>query len=42
MDSCHLLDRLCENIHEEEEEKLIKIFLKSCEHEMHFWDMSYK
>ncbi|EPY2294278.1 thiaminase II [Clostridium sporogenes] len=42
VDSCHLLDRLCENIHEEEEEKLIKIFLKSCEHEMHFWDMSYK
>lgn len=42
VNSLKLLDRICENINEEEQEKLIQIFLKACEHEMNFWDMSYK
>jgi len=42
VNSCKLLDRICENIDEEEQEKLIKIYLKACEHEMNFWNMSYK
>ena len=42
VDSCKLLDRICESIDEEEQEKLITIYLKACEHEMNFWDMSYK
>lgn len=42
LNSCKFLDKICANIDEEEEEKLIKIFLKACEHEMKFWDMSYK
>lgn len=42
VNSCEFLDRICVNIDEEEEEKLIKIFLKACDHEMKFWDMSYE
>lgn len=42
VESCKLLDRICEDIDEEEEEKLMDIFLKACEHEMNFWDMSYE
>ncbi|WP_105614617.1 thiaminase II [Vallitalea okinawensis] len=42
LESCRLLDRICEGISKEEEEHLIQIFLTSCEYEMAFWDMSYK
>lgn len=42
VESCRLLDRLCEGISAEEEEHLIQIFLKACEHEMAFWEMSYR
>lgn len=42
VNSCKLLDRICKKINEEEQEKLIKIFLKACKHEMNFWDMSYE
>lgn len=42
VNSCKFLDRICKNIDEEEEEKLIRIFLQACEHEMKFWDMSYE
>lgn len=42
VESCRLLDRLCEGISAEEEEHLIQIFLKACEHEMDFWEMSYR
>lgn len=42
INSCKLLDRICKDINEEEEEELIAIYLKACEHEMNFWDMSYE
>lgn len=41
INSCNLVDKLCKDISDNEEEKLIKIFLKSCQHEMNFWDMCY-
>ncbi|WP_392486896.1 thiaminase II [Haloimpatiens sp. FM7315] len=41
VDSCRLLDKICKDIDEKEEEKLIEIYLKACDHEMKFWDMSF-
>ncbi len=40
--SLEFVDSICEGIDEVEEEKLINIFLKACEYEMKFWDMSYE
>lgn len=40
--SLEFVDSICKDIDEEEEEKLINIFLKACEYEMKFWDMSYE
>ena len=40
--SLEFVDSICEGIDEEEQEKLINIFLKACEYEMKFWDMSYE
>lgn len=40
--SCELIDRYCENITEDESEKLIQIFLRACEYEMEFWNMSFE
>ena len=40
--SLEFIDGICEGIDEEEKEKLINIYLKSCEYEMKFWDMSYE
>lgn len=40
--SLEFIDSICEGIGEEEKEKLINIYLKSCEYEMKFWDMSYE
>lgn len=40
--SLEFVDSICKNINEKEEEKLINIFLKACEYEMKFWDMSYE
>lgn len=40
--SMEFIDKICKGIDEEEEEKLIAIFLKACEYEMKFWDMSFE
>ena len=40
--SLEFVDSICAGIDEVEEEKLINIFLKACEYEMKFWDMSYE
>ncbi len=40
--SLEFIDSICKGIDEEEEDKLIDIYLKSCEYEMKFWDMSYE
>lgn len=40
-ESCWLIDRYCEGISAEEEERLMQIFLEACRHEMNFWDMSF-
>lgn len=40
--SLQFIDSVCEGIDEEEQEKLINIYLKACEYEMKFWDMSYE
>lgn len=42
LESCQLIDRYCQGISPEEEEKLIGIFLKACHYEMKFWDMGYE
>lgn len=42
IDSCKLLDKICDSIAKEEQEKLIEIFLEACKHEINFWDMSYR
>ncbi|MCT4617845.1 MAG: thiaminase II [Marinisporobacter sp.] len=40
--SCEIIDRFCKDIDEEEEKKLTEIFIKACDYEMKFWDMSYE
>lgn len=40
--SLEFLDSICSGIDKEEEQKLINIYLKACEYEMKFWDMSYE
>lgn len=40
--SLEFVDSICQGIKEDEKEKLIKIYLKACEYEMGFWDMSYE
>lgn len=40
--SLEFVDSICKDIDEEEQERLIQIFLKACEYEMGFWNMSYK
>lgn len=40
--SCELIDRLCADCTEEEITALIDIYLKACEYELAFWDMSQK
>jgi thiaminase/transcriptional activator TenA len=40
-ESCELIDRHCKEITKEEEEKLIQVFLRACEFELRFWDMSF-
>lgn len=40
--SLEFVDSICQGIDEEEEEKLINIYLEACEYEMGFWDMSYE
>lgn len=37
-----LMDELTVDSSEEEKQELTEIFLKACEHEMRFWDMSYE
>lgn len=40
--SMEFVDKICADIDEDEQEKLIAIFLKACEYEMKFWDMSFE
>lgn len=40
--SCELIDRLCQGLEMEELEELIDIYLEACQHELNFWDMSYR
>ncbi|MCT4661808.1 MAG: thiaminase II [Tissierellales bacterium] len=40
--SCELIDRYCADISLEEQERLIDIYIKACEYEMGFWDMSFE
>lgn len=40
--SCELINRLCENCTEEEQEELLDIYVEACRHEMNFWDMSFR
>lgn len=40
--SLEYIDSICRDINKEEKERLINIYLKSCEYEMKFWDMSYE
>lgn len=39
--SVELMDRMVENLSNEEKNELIEIFVESCKYEMGFWDMSY-
>lgn len=41
LDSVDLMNRLTEKLSLTEKEELIEIFIKSCEYEMEFWNMSY-
>lgn len=40
-DSREYINRLCKDCSETEINELIEIYLKACDHEMNFWDMSY-
>ncbi len=40
--SLEFLDSICMGIEKKKENKLIEIYLKACEFEMNFWDMSYE
>lgn len=39
--SVELMDRMVENMSNEEKKELIEIFVESCKYEMGFWNMSY-
>lgn len=41
IESVELMNRMVENLTDEERKELIEIFVESCEYEMGFWDMSY-
>lgn len=41
IESNQLMDRLTENLSENDKRNLINIFISSCAYEMKFWDMSY-
>ena len=40
--SVELINRLCKECSEDALNELVEIYVKACEHEMNFWDMSYK
>lgn len=40
--SVELINRLCKDCSEEALNELVEIYVKACEHEMNFWDMSYR
>lgn len=40
--SCELINRLCKDCTELEQEELVEIYIEACRHEMNFWDMSFR
>lgn len=40
--SCTFIDKLCLDLSPGEREELIDIYLTACEHELNFWDMSFR
>jgi thiaminase/transcriptional activator TenA len=41
IESVELMDKMVEDMNDDEKKELIEIFVESCEYEMKFWDMSY-